>query len=805
MRSLWKRRMLAVLAPGILCSAHATAAELSSSLVLLEMRTQAVGDTSWTIRGLWLKGRVPTTGGSGLPEVYCTYVRGNESPKRDDDEASPSGNPKLRPADEGRLPGNISKWLNAVLGSEVPPDLAAGLAKALLGQKSNDAWRARMRDLGFTVKDQTHDTIVLPAVSDESSTYWVVRTYLSAVGRTEAALTAAGDLSDKRPNARPQEAPALANVEKALKDLLEDRKREEGNVQWVPILLALGLGLVLGGALMLLGVRLKPRLLQPAAQEEKPLYRLIQELRPSGGNELTIETELDRLIEQLQRAGGSFSRRPEDQRRELLDSLTRLQIKTFFRPGSRERIAKSLKEMRSYLPPSEPAPDDEKVCDRVVQSLEDSKKTQQKLAELLHEDRNTSLLKLCGKLQEQVDAAIGEYQGRKGNEGGRTDANAEPGHATLKEIKKALLDARSAEEEWLRLLLSEESMPPEIDYRQSGEERRAGIQKLLLAALDEVKDARPYLKAVRQLTSDHVEIRRLGSDLVKHHQWECSRFESESKGVPTTATIQTGIEELEGKASRLREVESASKASETLSRVLTAYLGFSATPAFGAGEAQLTKGPADLARQLVDQINKERQIAAFQFVRFGLLGARVKWDDALRALVAAGKSDLVRALRLAPFKDMNDGSLLRLLASLEELGDLDGLRRTGLQQLFGSNCVHNLMRAELLLDTYFQGEDVCERLSGVLAQLNASLRLALWECGTRFGVVEILGPAPEGARTQSPDAEFTRVPEIRSHVLRRFNEGARQFVVDVRAFPVMEGDARFDGTVVTMNPVDWGV
>ncbi|AWB09145.1 hypothetical protein A6A40_29750 (plasmid) [Azospirillum humicireducens] len=202
----------------------------------------------------------------------------------------------------------------------------------------------------------------------------------------------------------------------------------------------------------------------------------------------------------------------------------------------------------------------------------------------------------------------------------------------------------------------------------------------------------------------------------------------------------------------------------------------------------------------IDRI--ERDDADLFLIRAGFASIMSPLDRAIGSLRAAGRDDVVALLGLDQFQP-----------ELAHFNDMqEGLDLSAVQEpTYLWNCLispsiiflHKLMRAELVLQTYFADDPVFEAIRLRVSDAAWLMRCAVRHAGVRCQTAPLLQPAPADASLRyHTTPEFRAVPEIRRQVLKREAQGG-EFTIDLHAAGFAAPFSNTALTLVLFNPADW--
>jgi|GEM_PF-6114785 len=167
------------------------------------------------------------------------------------------------------------------------------------------------------------------------------------------------------------------------------------------------------------------------------------------------------------------------------------------------------------------------------------------------------------------------------------------------------------------------------------------------------------------------------------------------------------------------------------------------------------------------------------------------------ALASAGGGDFASALRLQHLCD----EVGRWIGKLEEWGDDATFWRRALEPALAQGWLHALLRAGLVLGTYYPGRPEAHRWRPVRA-LAEAFRQALLATHHKPEPLRLLAPPPAGAEVEEHGSSLTRLSPVIEAVHRRQAEGTG-FVVDVTRFAVQGSGGSAPPRVVLYSLADW--
>jgi hypothetical protein len=245
--------------------------------------------------------------------------------------------------------------------------------------------------------------------------------------------------------------------------------------------------------------------------------------------------------------------------------------------------------------------------------------------------------------------------------------------------------------------------------------------------------------------------------------------------------------------SALSESQAQAKESAELAGTLSHYVNLSAEKEIDPSQV------SDILQRFSAGENVHRQL------RLRLSAAIPALDQAIEDARGAGRGDALDALRISDFKERLRG----LLTNIEDYTG-DAMWKDCLSSGFSQQWLHNLLRAELLAQTYFVEDEALARLVDTLAEASRALRATIRHFNVRVPFIRLLSKPPAGARVDyEVDPKLSKLPEVKRKVqamLRaqgNFEDGLN-FIVDVGSFPFQSASTEdFGGRVVVVSPAEW--
>lgn len=199
------------------------------------------------------------------------------------------------------------------------------------------------------------------------------------------------------------------------------------------------------------------------------------------------------------------------------------------------------------------------------------------------------------------------------------------------------------------------------------------------------------------------------------------------------------------------------------------------------------------------QLEKEERLHPLRLILAGALAScRLATNE---LLVTTHYQRLAETLDLQEISDT-------LAKHMEQLEDTqpDKVWNAVISNGFASGGFNKLMRAYVLLDTYYKNDaNVAYLLQSMAVSSQAILTIAA-KAGVQFVRINLLQDAPNGDLAQSigpADAALCEVDRVRQMVNDHLAEGQTGFVVDVPKWPAYVGGKLSKGKIAIVHPGQW--
>jgi hypothetical protein len=208
-------------------------------------------------------------------------------------------------------------------------------------------------------------------------------------------------------------------------------------------------------------------------------------------------------------------------------------------------------------------------------------------------------------------------------------------------------------------------------------------------------------------------------------------------------------------------------------------------------------------RRITTTLNRlriERNSSPYLQLRMGLSSAMIALEKATNTNASAEHQELIEALFLGNVKK----SLKELLGKIEDCSG-DQLWTDVLYEGFNDQWLHYLIRADLLLRTYYSGRNEFSLLRKAVSLTCTSILAALHDFQVEVVEIELFEQLPTNMETEAVYPGLRNLPAVRDKVgFMVQNIKAGNVVVDVTSFPVVvRGVQENRGCASIANPSAW--
>jgi hypothetical protein len=202
----------------------------------------------------------------------------------------------------------------------------------------------------------------------------------------------------------------------------------------------------------------------------------------------------------------------------------------------------------------------------------------------------------------------------------------------------------------------------------------------------------------------------------------------------------------------------------------------------------------------LDRLKRERESGVYAQLRTGLTSALMALGKATSTDGPGERAEVVEALYL----DKVIKGIRELLAEMEECSG-EQLWNKGLAEGFSQKWLHYLLRADLLLRTYYADRREFGLLRQAVSQTCSGILAVLHEFQVEVVEVGLFRELPGEMETESVYSGIRNLPAVRDKVgMKIMNAQAEEVVVDVTSFPYfVKGVQANRGRASLANPSAW--
>lgn len=212
------------------------------------------------------------------------------------------------------------------------------------------------------------------------------------------------------------------------------------------------------------------------------------------------------------------------------------------------------------------------------------------------------------------------------------------------------------------------------------------------------------------------------------------------------------------------------------------------------------KGNEQAIAATLKRLKEERESSVYLQLRLGLSSALIAFEKTANTTGSAEQNEVLEALNLQKVKD----GIRTLLTQMEECTG-EQLWHRALSEGFSEKWLHYLIRADLLLRTYYADRKEFAWLSKVVSFACSAILAALYEFQVEVVEVGLLGERPKEIDTESVYSGIRNLQAVRDKVRWKLMNGQTQeLVVDVTSFPYfVKGIQENRGRAALANPSAW--
>jgi hypothetical protein len=202
----------------------------------------------------------------------------------------------------------------------------------------------------------------------------------------------------------------------------------------------------------------------------------------------------------------------------------------------------------------------------------------------------------------------------------------------------------------------------------------------------------------------------------------------------------------------------------------------------------------------LDQLRKERDASVYLQVRLGLSSALIALEKATSTNGSEEQRDVIAALLI-------DKVRIGIKGLLGDMKDYSGdqLWNRGIFTGFSQKWLHDLIRADLLLRTYYTHRKEFGLLRRAVSLACSTLIAALYEFQVEVAELELFEELPRDMETEPVYATLRNLPAVQEKVRSKIqNLQTRDVVVDITSFPYfVKGEKENGGRASIANPSAW--
>lgn len=202
----------------------------------------------------------------------------------------------------------------------------------------------------------------------------------------------------------------------------------------------------------------------------------------------------------------------------------------------------------------------------------------------------------------------------------------------------------------------------------------------------------------------------------------------------------------------------------------------------------------------LNRLKTERESRVYLQLRFGLSSALIALEKTNTSNGSEERNDVVQALHLDKVK-----SGIQILLRQMEGYTGEELWHNGLSEGFSQKWLHYLIRADLLLGTYYADQKDFSFLRRAISLACSTILIALHEFQVEVVEVGLLAERPKEIDTEAIHSGIRNLPAVRDKIgWKLTNTQIQELVVDVTSFPYfVKGVQENRGRAALANPSAW--
>src|SRR5215213_1268287 len=363
------------------------------------------------------------------------------------------------------------------------------------------------------------------------------------------------------------------------------------------------------------------------------------------------------------------------------------------------------------------------------------------------------------------------------------------------------------------------------------------VQTRLARDAEELNEFKVIERAVREYNGKQGHISETVMKLIAEHKGVQSKLEKHDYPADLTKAVDAVVNDYQGVIDQVKRAlpNLTGKIRELVTSLAGEYLkvepearraqGLEADKATLQGQLAQAHGELEAGKQLVDEIalefnfkldrlkddeqaitttlkrlKGERESSVYLQLRLGLSSALIALEKTANANGSEECNDVVQALHLDKVKS----GIQNLLGQMEECTG-EQLWHKGLSEGFSQKWLHYLIRADLLLRTYYADQREFGFLRQAVSLSCSTILAALYEFQVEVVEVALLGERPKEMDTEAVYPGIRNLPAVRDKVRWKItNAHTQELVVDVTSFPYfVKGVQENRGRAALANPSAW--
>lgn len=206
----------------------------------------------------------------------------------------------------------------------------------------------------------------------------------------------------------------------------------------------------------------------------------------------------------------------------------------------------------------------------------------------------------------------------------------------------------------------------------------------------------------------------------------------------------------------------------------------------------------EIASRLLNLLRKEN--SWYPLYRIELIASIKEIENVMSLNRDQEQSSLIQVLSISSIKD----GLNKFLNDLENFSQPNEIWEKGLYFGFSQNWIHYLLRADLILKTYYKEQPDFKLLQQSISLANSAVQIMLRKHKVIVEEISLLVPPPPNIEIDDNSfKEFRSLKKIQEIIKHYKLQNISSFVIDVIAFPYTHGGKQSRGKVIGFNASDW--